>query len=137
MKEIVAKPDIYLEEYDVHVKPYLSYAEIQAIVNSTMQFESWAERQQNIDMLMLAYGTDIGLEKLQEVGHEVLYNSGLIGEVRMVMINWADIYEGLEYEESIIKLLAQIVNKLPNDVGPVLRKMGEGVSGKKNNKNNK
>ena len=123
MKEIIAKPDIYLEEYDVHVKPYLSYAEIQAIVNSTMQFESWAERQQNIDMLMLAYGTDISLEKLQEIGHETLYNSGLIGEVRMAMINWADIYEALEYEESMVKVINNIAKNLPKEVEPLIKKV--------------
>ena len=123
MKEIIAKPDIYLEEYDVHVKPYLSYAEIQAIVNSTMQFESWAERQQNIDMLMLAYGTDISLEKLQEIGHETLYNSGLIGEVRMAMVNWADIYEALEYEESMVKAINNIAKNLPKEVEPLIKKV--------------
>ena len=131
MKEIIAKPDIYLEEYDVHVKPYLSYAEIQAIVNSTMQFESWAERQQNIDMLMLAYGTDIDLEKLQEVGHEVLYNSGLIGEVRMAVVNWADIYEALEYEESMVKAINNIAKNLPKEVEPLIKKVVK--NGKINN----
>lgn len=131
MKEIIAKPDIYLEEYDVHVKPYLSYAEIQAIVNSTMQFESWAERQQNIDMLMLAYGTDISLEKLQEIGHETLYNSGLIGEVRMAMINWADIYEALEYEESMVKVINNIAKNLPKEVEPLIKKVVR--NGKVNN----
>ena len=40
MKEIKAMDKVYLEEYDVHVNPYLTYAQIQAIVNGVKSLDS-------------------------------------------------------------------------------------------------
>ena len=63
MKEIKAMDKAYLDGYDVYVNPYLTYAQIQAIVNGVKGLDSWAEREQNIDMCVLAFATDIPTEK--------------------------------------------------------------------------
>lgn len=113
MKEIKTIEPKYLEEYDVHVNPYLTYAQIQAIVNGVKGLDGWAEREQNIDMCVLAFATDIPTEKLEEIGHDTLLQSGLIHKVDGEIKNLYDVYEAIEYTESTKRALAQIVKALP------------------------
>ena len=127
MKEIKAMDKVYLEEYDVHVNPYLTYAQIQAIVNGVKSLDSWAEREQNIDMCVLAFATDIPTEKLEELGHDVLLQSGLIDEVICGIRNINRVYNAIEYTESTKRALAQIVKALPKyqeQLDAVVKKYG-------------
>ena len=113
MKDIKAMDKVYLEEYDVYVNPYLTYAQIQAIVNGVKGLDSWAEREQNIDMCVLAFATDIPTEKLEELGHDALLQSGLINAVCGEIKNLFSVYEAIEYTESTKRALAQIIKALP------------------------
>lgn len=128
MKEIKAMDKVYLDEYDVHVNPYLTYAQIQAIVNGVKGLDSWAEREQNIDMCVLAFATDIPTEKLEELGHDALLQSGLINAVMLEVKNLYDVYEAIEYTESTKRALAQIIKALPKyqeQLDAVVKKYGK------------
>ena len=114
MKEIKAMDKVYLGEFDVYVNPYLTYAQIQAIVNGVKSLDSWAEREQNIDMCVLAFATDIPTEKLEEFGHDALLQSGLINAVMLEIKNLRNVYEAIEYTESIKCLLTQVIKNLPD-----------------------
>lgn len=127
MKEIKAMDKAYLEEYDVYVNPYLTYAQIQAIVNGVKGLDSWAEREQNIDMCVLAFATDIPTEKLEELGHDALLQSGLINAVMWEIKNLHCVYEAIEYTESTKRALAQIIKALPKyqeQLDAVVKKYG-------------
>lgn len=127
MKEIKAVEPKYLEEYDVHVNPYLTYAQIQAIVNGVKGLDGWAEREQNIDMCVLAFATDIPMDKLEEIGHEALLQSGLINAVCGEIKNLFSVYEAIEYTESTKRALAQIIKALPKyqeQLDAVVKKYG-------------
>lgn len=110
MKEI---GKIYLKDYDVYVDPYLTYAQIQTIANSVKTMGSWAERQQNIDMLVLAFGTSLDTAAIEAKEHDYWLNTGLIDEVKKNIINFGDIQSAITYEESIIKLLKTISQEIP------------------------
>lgn len=128
MKEIKAMDKVYLEEYDVYVNPYLTYAQIQAIVNGVKGLDSWAEREQNIDMCVLAFATDIPTEKLEELGHDALLQSGLINAVCGEIKNLFSVYEAIEYTESTKRALAQIIKALPKyqeQLDAVVKKYGK------------
>ena len=128
MKEIKAMDKVYLEEFDVYVNPYLTYAQIQAIVNGVKSLDSWAEREQNIDMCVLAFTTDIPTEKLEEVGHDALLQSGLINAVCGEIKNLFSVYEAIEYTESTKRALAQIIKALPKyqeQLDAVVKKYGK------------
>ena len=119
---------VYLEEYDVHVNPYLTYAQIQAIVNGVKGLDGWAEREQNIDMCVLAFATDIPTEKLEELGHDALLQSGLINAVCGEIKNLFSVYEAIEYTESTKRALAQIIKALPKyqeQLDAVVKKYGK------------
>lgn len=127
MKEIKAMNKVYLEEYDVHVNPYLTYAQIQAIVNGVKGLDGWAERAQNIDMCVLVFATDIPTEKLEELGHDALLQSGLINAVCGEIKNLFSVYEAIEYTESTKRALAQIIKALPKyqeQLDAVVKKYG-------------
>lgn len=113
MKEISNIKPVYLGKYDVHVNPYLTYAEIQVIINSIKNFDSWGERNINIDVLLLHFTTDITDEEIEKVGHDALLKSGLIDAVKECIINLSDVYSAIEYDESPLRLLTRISKELP------------------------
>lgn len=113
MKEIKNLEPVYLEKYDIHVNRYLTYAQIQQVVNAVIKFDTWAEKEQNIDMLILYHATDIGAEKLEEIGIDAFLCSGVLDKVKNCVENLWDVENAIRYTESTQRALAQIVNKLP------------------------
>ena len=79
--------------------------------------DSWSARQTNIDMLVLMHATDIGKEKLEEVGHEMFVMSGLMDCVRDNVINIDEVYNALDYTES----LTRVGYKLLKDASKVVK----------------
>ena len=106
MKEIKTEV-VYSQKYDININRYLTYAQIQQIVNAieatSESDDSWSTRQTNIDMLVLLHATDIGKEKLEEVGHEMFVMSGLMDCVRDNVINIDEVYNALDYTESLTR----------------------------------
>lgn len=121
MKEIKAKT-VYLEEYDVNVNCYLTYAQIQQIVDGIMALKQvdggdiWAARQTNIDMGILFHATDIGADKLEEIGHDVLVVSGLIDEVNKCVKNAYEIYRAIDYTESTSRAIGQVLKEVAKNL---------------------
>ena len=119
MKEIKGNQTVYLEDYDITVNKYLTYAQIQQIANAVVAAsandadDTWANRQTNIDMLMLYHATDIGKEKLEEIGHDDLLTSGLIEAVRYRINNLYNIDEAIDYIENNQRAINKMLKSLP------------------------
>ena len=119
MKEIKGNQTVYLEEYDVTVNKYLTYAQIQQIANAVVAAstndadDTWANRQTNIDMLMLYHATDISKEKLEEIGHDNLLTSGLIEAVRCCIENFYDVDDAINYIEDNQRAIGKLLKSLP------------------------
>ena len=119
MKEIKGNRTVYLEDYDVTVNKYLTYAQIQQIANAVVVAsandadDTWANRETNIDMLMLYHATDIGKEKLEEIGHDVLLTSGLIEAVRCCIENLYNVDEAIDYIENNQRAINKMLKSLP------------------------
>ena len=119
MKEIKGNQTVYLEDYDITVNKYLTYAQIQQIANAVVAAsvndsdDTWANRQTNIDMLMLYHATDIGKEKLEEIGHDNLLTSGLIDAVRYRIENLYDINDAIDYIENNQRAINKLLKSLP------------------------
>ena len=119
MKEIKGNQTVYLEDYDVTVNKYLTYAQIQQIANAVVEAsvndsdDTWANRQTNIDMLMLYHATDIGKEKLEEIGHDVLLTSGLIDAVRYRIENLYNVDDAIDYIENNQRAINKMLKSLP------------------------
>ena len=119
MKEIKGNRTVYLEDYDVTVNKYLTYAQIQQIANAVVEASAndsediWANRETNIDMLMLYHATDIGKEKLEEIGHDALLTSGLIEAVRCCIENLYNVDEAIDYIENNQRAINKMLKSLP------------------------
>lgn len=120
MKEIKAQV-VHNEKYDININQYLTYAQIQQIVNAveaaSKEDDSWSARQTNIDMLVLYHATDIGKEKLEEIGHEALVASGLVEEVNMTIYNYYLIEQAIDYTESMSRAGFKLISQLPSVLG--------------------
>lgn len=112
MKEL-KEAIINLENYDINVKQYLTYAQIQKIIETTMKYQTWAERESNIDFMVLCYTTDLTPEKIDEIGFDNLVTSGLVEDVIRHVSNYYDIMQGLNYHESVGKALTELSKNLP------------------------
>ena len=119
MKEIKGNQTVYLEDYDITVNKYLTYAQIQQIANAVVAAsvndsdDTWANRETSIDMLMLYHATDIGKEKLEEIGHDNLLTSGLIEAVRYRINNLYNIDEAIDYIENNQRAINKLLKSLP------------------------
>ena len=119
MKEIKGNQTVYLEDYDITVNKYLTYAQIQQIANAVVAAsvndsdDTWANRETNIDMLMLYHATDIGKEKLEEIGHDALLTSGLIESVRCCIENLSDVDDAINYIEDNQRAIGKLLKSLP------------------------
>lgn len=102
-----------LDDFNIDVKCYLGYDEIQHIVNTTMPIENWNNRQENIDLLVLHYAAGIPVEELNNTDPDVYLKSGLVYAVRNCVVNYDDIAKGIEYHTSISKLLYELTSKWP------------------------
>lgn len=114
MKEIKAREKIYLEDYDIYVTPYLSYEQIEKIIYNMHTQQNYTDRLKIRDLMVLAYCTDIGNEKIDEIGHEVLYSSGLVDKVLSLVENEYLVTAGLRWGESIEHAISEISKKMPD-----------------------
>ena len=119
MKEIKGNQTVYLEDYGITVNKYLTYAQIQQIANAVVEAsandseDTWANRETNIDMLVLYHATDIGKEKLEEIGHDVLLTSGLIDAVRYRIENLYSVDDAIDYIENNQRAINKLLKSLP------------------------
>lgn len=114
MKNIKELDKEYIEEYDIYVNRYLTYSQIQAIANSVKNLESWAERKQNIDMLLLAFTTDIPREELENHTHDYWLNTGIISEIYDIVNNVYYIDEAIRYEEAPMRVIMKLAKEIPD-----------------------
>lgn len=121
MKELKELDPIYSQKFDIKIKPYLSLSQIQKIINEVLQVENFEERESIIDYLILCYATDIGQSKIDELGPDILLQSGLIDEVKDNIENLHKLFEGIEYHESAGKALREIAKRLPEDLNEMMK----------------
>lgn len=113
MKELKGLKEKYLENYDIEVKQYLTFSQIQEIINSILQVDTYEERENTINYLLLVFMTNIGKEVVDELGPDIFVESGLMNEVKDSIKNIDKLYEGITYHESTGKALREISKSLP------------------------
>ncbi len=133
MREIKSLGTIYLSDFDIEVNPYLTLTQIQQIVNAITKFDVWAEREQNKNLLVLYHATNIGKDKIEELGYDLLHESGLIDAVIGIIKNYEDIDKALSYTESFQRMIVQISKELPELTKSFNKLTGE-IDGAKNKK---
>lgn len=121
MKELKELDPIYSQKFDIQINPYLSLSQIQKIINEVLQVKNFEERESIIDYLILCYATNIGQSKIDELGPDILLQSGLIDEVKDNIKNLNKLFEGITYHESAGKALREISERLPEDLNGMMK----------------
>ena len=101
-----------------NVESYLTYSQIQQIVESVKILGTWAERETNIDMLLLYHATDLGQDEIQKRSHDEWLKLGVIDSVKSCVKNYHRVHEAIEYTESTGRAVAQILQILQQ--GPLM-----------------
>lgn len=129
MKELQKPERIYIEEFDIYVKPRLSDAEIQQIANNVIKFKTWAERERTMNLMMFIYATEISDEdEINALDYDLMNECGVFSEVWNTIHNADSILDAIEFSESILLALSQIAENLPEmlkPIGEVLKRHGK------------
>lgn len=129
MKELQKPERIYIEEFDIYVKPRLSDAEIQQIANNVIKFKTWAERERTMNLMMFIYATEISDEdEINALDYDLMNECGVFNTVWNTIHNADSILDAIEFSESILLALSQIAENLPEmlkPIGEVLKRHGK------------
>ena len=129
MKELQKPERIYIEKFDIYVKPRLSDAEIQQIANNVIKFKTWAERERTMNLMIFIYATEISDEdEINALDYDLMNECGVFNTVWNTIHNAYSILDAIEFSESILLALSQIAENLPEmlkPIGEVLKRHGK------------
>ena len=122
MKELTMPKEIYFEEYDLHVRPYLTLEEIMSIGELVVQADNPIEQEMTIAMNTLICCTELTTEDFQvpedaeEADADVLdigdiMISGMWDAIKYEIANISMIYDYVRYFESPQIAIAKFLNK--------------------------
>ena len=128
MKEITMPKEIYFEEYDLHVRPYLTLEEVVSIGELVVQADNPIEQEMTIAMNTLICCTKLTAEDFQapeaegeedadidvlDIGEIMI--SGMWGAIKDEIANISMVYDYVRYFESPQIAIAKFLNQtLPN-----------------------
>ena len=130
MKELTMPKEMYFEEYDLHVRPYLTLEEVVSIGELVIQADNPVEQEMTIAMNTLICCTELTAEDFQapevegeedaDVDADVLdigdiIISGMWDEIKFEIVNIPMVYDYVKYFESPQIAIAKFLNQtLPN-----------------------
>lgn len=128
MKELRMPKEMYFEEYDLHVRPYLTLEEVVSIGELVVQADNPIEQEMTIAMNTLICCTELTAEDFQapeaedeeeadvgvlDIGDIMI--SGMWDEIKFEIANISMVYDYVKYFESPQIAIAKFLNQtLPN-----------------------
>lgn len=122
MKELTMPKEMYFEEYDLHVRPYLTLEEVVSIGELVVQADNPVEQEMTIAMNALICCTELTAEDFQvpedaedadadvlDIGDIMI--SGMWDEIKFEIVNISMIYDYVRYFESPQIAIAKFLNK--------------------------
>ena len=116
MKELEMPKELYLEKYDLHIRPYLTCEEIVSIGELAIQAENPIEQEMTIALNVLVCCTDLTEDEARELDLDVVLYSGLWDEMLEVIKNITSLSDYIAYFESANIAIARFLNKTIPDM---------------------
>lgn len=116
MKELEMPKELYLEKYDLHIRPYLTCEEIVSIGELAIQAENPIEQEMTIALNVLVCCTDLTEDEARELDLDVVLYSGLWDKMLEVIKNITSLYDYIAYFESANIAIARFLNKTIPDM---------------------
>lgn len=115
MKELEMPKELYLEKYDLHIRPYLTCEEIISIGELAIQTENPIEQEMTIALNVLICCTDLTEDEARELDLDVVLYGGLWDEILEIIKNITSLYDYIAYFESANIAIARFLNRtIPN-----------------------
>ena len=115
MKELETPKELYLEKYDLHVRPYLTCEEIVNIGELAIQTENPIEQEMTIALNVLICCTDLTEDEARELDLDVVLYGGLWSDMFEIIKNITSLYDYIAYFESANIAIARFLNRtIPN-----------------------
>ena len=108
--------ELYLEKYDLHIRPYLTCEEIVSIGELAIQAENPIEQEMTIALNVLVCCTDLTEDEARELDLDVVLYSGLWDKMLEVIKNITSLYDYIAYFESANIAIARFLNKTIPDM---------------------
>lgn len=124
MKKLTMPKEVYFEEYDLRVRPYLTLEEVMSIGELVVQADNPIEQEMTIAMNTLVCCTELTVDDFQipegedaedvdvdvlDIGEIIL--SGMWEEVKREIINITMVYDYVKYFESPQIAISKFLNK--------------------------
>lgn len=123
MKKLTMPKEVYFEEYDLHVRPYLTLEEVVSIGELVVQADNPIEQEMTIAMNTLICCTELTVDDFQmpeedaedvdvdvlDIGEIIL--SGMWEEIKREIINITMVYGYVKYFESLQIAIAKFLNQ--------------------------
>lgn len=124
MKKLTMPKEVYFEEYDLHVRPYLTLEEVVSIGELVVQAANPIEQEMTIAMNTLICCTELTVDDFQmsevedaedvdvdvlDIGEIIL--SGMWEEIKREIINITMVYDYVKYFESPQIAIAKFLNQ--------------------------
>lgn len=116
MKELEMPKELYLEKYDLHIRPYLTCEEIVSIGELAIQAENPIEQEMTIALNVLICCTDLTEDEARELDLDVILYSGLWDDMLGIIKNITSLYDYIAYFESANIAIARFLNKTIPDM---------------------
>ena len=124
MKKLTMPKEVYFEEYDLHVRPYLTLEEVMSIGELVVQADNPVEQEMTIALNTLVCCTELTADDFQmpevedeedvdvgvlDIGEIII--SGMWEEVKREIINITMVYDYVKYFESPQIAISKFLNK--------------------------
>ena len=116
MKELEMPKELYLEKYDLHIRPYLTCEEIISIGELAIQAENPIEQEMTIALNVLVCCTELTEDEARELDLDAILYSGLWDEILEIIKNIRSLYDYIAYFESANIAIARFLNKTIPDM---------------------
>lgn len=124
MKELKVPSDIYLEEFDLHIRPYLTSEEIMGIGDLALEAENPIEREMTIIFNVMVCCTDLTEDEVKDMNVDEITLSGLWNALQLEIIDIHRIWDYIKYFDSPSVAIARFLNKtLPHLVDEYIDKL--------------
>lgn len=113
--------NVYLERFEVNVRPYLSMAEIELIAQAMMKGKNYAEEIALRDALLIQLCTDISEEDAKD--YEYIVKSGLMENIIMSINNAYYIQEFVDHARSVSVATVKFLETLTKNLDKYSKKL--------------
>lgn len=121
MKELKKREVIHNEEFDIEIKPYLTMAEMELIVDKVSKIDNVVQRQLLKDMLVLELCTNI--EGVADLDYDLAVESGLVSVVVDNVQNYFDVECYVAEDKAINRSVARFLESISQTADKAVKNM--------------